>query len=389
MNLSQTPEQEHFRQTVRDWVDKEWPKEKAREIEGQPEYPFELWDSMKKLELHGLALSEEYGGQGADIFTQLLVARELGRSLGYLTWVWATTSFCAKTVEVVGSEEQRQRLLPPTTRGETRYAIAVTEPDGGTDLLGALDTHATRADGGWTLRGSKIWATQAHVADYLVVIARTDRDVEKPSQGITLFLVPREAEGVTTQILPKLPMRSVGSCQVFFDGVFVPDELVLGEPGKGWYALLSGLNNERILQSATCLGMIDGILEDAIQYASERRAFGRSIGEFQAIQHYIADIVMAQKQAELMIVNAAELHAKGDTASREAGMAATMTKVVVSELGTKAADTGIQILGGMGFSMEYDMQRYWRDLRLARVGPITNEMARNLIAEGVGLPRSF
>jgi acyl-CoA dehydrogenase len=389
MFMSVTPEQAQFRETVRAWVAREWPKERARAAEAQEGYPFELWDSMRKIELHGLAIGEQYGGQGADTVTQLIAARELGRSLGYLTWVWATTSFCAKTIEVVGSEEQRRRLLPPTARGEVRFAIAVTEPGGGTDLLGALDTHATRVDGGWTITGSKIWATQAHVADYLVVIARTEWEVAKRSHGITLFLVPREADGVTTQLLPKLPMRSVGSCQVYFDEVFVPDDLVLGEPGRGWYALLAGLNNERVLQSAICLGMIDGILEDAIAYASERRAFGRQIGGFQAIQHFIADIVMAQTQAELLVGYAGWLQAQGDPGGTEAGRVATMAKVVVSELGSKAADLGIQILGGMGFSMETDMQRYWRDLRLARVGPITNEMARNLIAESVGLPRSF
>jgi alkylation response protein AidB-like acyl-CoA dehydrogenase len=222
-----------------------------------------------------------------------------------------------------------------------------------------------------------------------MVIARTDDNVAKRSEGLTLFFVPRESPGIEIQMLPKLGMRSIGSCQVFFDDVEVADRFVIGEPGKGWRALLSGLNNERILQAAVCTGIIDGVLEDALAYVQERQAFGKPIGQFQAIQHFIADIAMAQAQSELMVRHAAAIQEAGTADRIEAGRAATMAKVVVSELATKAADTGIQILGGAGYSMETDMQRYWRDVRLARIGPITNEMARNTIAEGLGLPRSF
>jgi alkylation response protein AidB-like acyl-CoA dehydrogenase len=384
-----TEEQQDFRDSVRRWVEREWPKDKAREIEAQESFPHELWDSMKLLELHGIAVGEEYGGQAAGVVTQTIVARELGRSLAYMTWVWATTSFCGKTLEASGQEELKRDLLPKVVSGDARFAIAVTEPDGGTDLLGAMQTKAAKVDGGWRLNGAKVWSTQAHISDYLMVIARTDDEVAKRSEGLTLFFVPREAPGITIQMLPKLGMRSIGSCQVFFDDVEVADRFVIGEPGKGWRALLSGLNNERILQAAVCTGIIDGILEDALAYAQERQAFGRPIGQFQAIQHFIADIAMAQAQSELMVQNAAAIQEAGTADRIEAGRAATMAKVVVSELATKAADTGIQILGGAGYSMETDMQRYWRDVRLARIGPITNEMARNTIAEGLGLPRSF
>jgi acyl-CoA dehydrogenase len=180
-------------------------------------------------------------------------------------------------------------------------------------------------------------------------------------------------------------MRAIGSCDVGLADVFVADDLVLGEPGQAWYALLPTLNNERTLVSSFCLGILDGILEDALTFVQERRAFGKPIGQFQILQHYIADIAIQRKLVELMVYNAAWMQATG----RPGHMETTMAKVVASDAAVSAADKGIQILGGMGYSAETDMQRYWRDARLWQIGPITNEMARNTIAEQLGLPRSF
>jgi alkylation response protein AidB-like acyl-CoA dehydrogenase len=167
--------------------------------------------------------------------------------------------------------------------------------------------------------------------------------------------------------------------------VFVPDELVLGEPGSAWYMLLPTLNNERIILSGFCCGILDGVLEDALAYMHEREAFGKKIGQFQVLQHYVADIAMWRHQASLVVLHAAWLQAQGRPCFQETSFA----KVMSSEYAVKAADLGIQILGGMGYSAETDMQRYWRDARLFRIGPVTNEMARNSIAENLGLPRSF
>jgi alkylation response protein AidB-like acyl-CoA dehydrogenase len=180
-------------------------------------------------------------------------------------------------------------------------------------------------------------------------------------------------------------MKSVGSCEVFLDEVFVPDHYVVGEPGRGWYQMLETLNNERIMVAALCTGIIDGVLEDAVDYLKERRAFGKPIGEMQILQHYIADIAMWQKQAELITYSTASLQEQG----KPCGVEATMAKVIASEYAGRAADLGLQMLGGMGYALETNMQRYWRDSRLYRIGPITNEMARNVIAESYGLGRSF
>ena len=248
-----------------------------------------------------------------------------------------------------------------------------------------MKTVAKKVDGGWILNGAKMWTTAAKVADRLLVLARTDKNVEKKHQGLTMFFVDAKTPGITASLLPKLGMRAMGSCEVHYEDVFVPDEDVLGEPGKAWYSMLPTLNNERIMVGAQCLGAIDGVLEDAVQYMKERKAFGKIIGQFQILQHYVADIATWQQTTELLLYYVATLQAEG----KECGVQANMLKMVATENACKAADLGIQIMGGMGYSAETDMQRYWRDHRILRMTPISNEMVRNSIAESLGLPRSF
>lgn len=381
-----TEEQRLFRETMRELVDREFPKEYAREVEAREEFPWDLWEKIGAAGLHGVAVDEEYGGQGGTIIDQMIVAEELARTLAGLLWVWGVTSFSgAKSVGLYGSEEQKRRILPDLAAGKLMFAISLTEPGGGTDVLGSMRTRAEKVEGGWVVNGTKIWSTMAHVADLLLLVARTKTDVEKPSDGITVFMCDAKAEGITATPIPKLGMRSIGSCEVALENVFITDENVLGEVHAGWKQLVGTLNNERIMVAALCCGVLQGILEDMVKYASERIAFGKPIGQFQAIQHMIADTHIALETARLHTYRAAWLQSLG----RPCGVESTMAKIVASEGAVQAADRGIQILGGYGYSQEFDMQRYWRDVRLYRIGPITNEMGRNYIGESLGLPRSF
>jgi len=387
MDFALPEEHEAFRDMTRRWVDAELPKSWARALEAdEHNYPFALWDKFTEAGFHGVGIPEEYGGQGGDVQMQMVLARELARSLGGLAWIWGITSFAgSKSIGLYGTEEQKKKYLPDIAAGKLKAAIAFTEPSGGTDLLGGMRTSATRVQGGWAVSGEKIWSSSAHVADRLLVLARTDKDVQKKHQGLTLFWMPAKQDGVQIATLDKLGMRSMGSCSVHMDNAFVADEDVLGTPDQAWYTLLPTLNNERIMVGSFCLGVLDGVLEDAIDYAKERKAFGRVIGQFQAIQHYIADIATMRTTTELLVNYAAWKMSQG----MDCGLESNMVKMVASENANKAADLGIQILGGMGYSAETDMQRYWRDSRLWRIGPITNEMVRNSIAETLGLPRSF
>jgi acyl-CoA dehydrogenase len=387
MDFSLTEEQQAFRDVVRRWVDAEARKDWMRALEADEEnYPFALWDKLAEQSFFGVGIPEEYDGLGGDVVTQMIFARELARTAGGLLWVWGLTSFGgAKTIGAVGTDEQKERWLRPMAQGKLRVSISMTEPDGGTDVLGAMKTHAEKVDGGWLLNGAKMWTTAAKVADRLLVLARTDRKVEKKHHGLTMFFVDAKSPGITASLLPKLGMRAMGSCEVHYEDVFVPDEDVLGTPGQAWYAMLPTLNNERIMVGAQCLGAIDGVLEDALAYMKTRKAFGGIIGRFQVLQHYVADIATWQKTTELLLYNVAWMQAQG----MPCGTEANMLKMVATENAVKAADLGIQILGGMGYSAETDMQRYWRDHRILRMTPISNEMVRNTIAESLGLPRSF
>lgn len=387
MDFALNEEQEAFRDIVRRWVEAEAPKELMRRLEADEEnYPFLLWDKLKEQGFFGIGIDETYGGQGGDVMTQMIFARELARTAGGLIWTWGVTSFAgAKSVGLYGTPDQKDRWLVPMAQGDLRVAIAVTEPDGGTDVLGAMKTNAVKVDGGWKVNGAKMWTTGAKVADRLLLLARTDKSVPKRHQGLTLFFADAKSPGITASLLPKLGMRAMGSCAVTFDDVFIPDEDVLGTPGEAWYMMLPTLNNERIMVGAQCLGAIDGVLEDALAYMKQRKAFGDIIGRFQILQHYVADIATMQKTTELLLYYVASLQAAG----KPCGVDANMLKMVATENAVKAADLGIQILGGMGYSAETDMQRYWRDHRILRMTPISNEMVRNSIAESLGLPRSF
>ncbi|MFS0850448.1 acyl-CoA dehydrogenase family protein [Novosphingobium panipatense] len=387
MDFSLTEEQRSFRDVVRRWVDAEAPKDWMRALEADEEnYPYALWDKLAEQGFFGIGIPEEYDGLGGDVMMQMIFAREFARTAGGLLWVWGLTSFGgAKTIGAVGTEEQKNRWLRPMAQGQLRVSLSMTEPDGGTDVLGAMKTHAEKVDGGWCLNGAKMWTTGAKAADRLLVLARTDKNVEKKHHGLTMFFVDAKSSGITASLLPKLGMRAMGSCEVHYEDVFVPDEDVLGEPGQAWYAMLPTLNNERIMVGAQCLGAIDGVLEDALEYMKQRKAFGGIIGRFQVLQHYVADIATWQKTTELLLNNVAWMQANG----MPCGVEANMLKMVATENAVKAADLGIQILGGMGYSAETDMQRYWRDHRILRMTPISNEMVRNTIAESLGLPRSF
>ena len=387
MDFELNEEQRAFQEIIRRWVNTEAPKDWMRELEADEEnYPYALWDKLAEQGFFGIGIPEEYSGLGGDVVTQMIFAREFARTAGGLLWVWGLTSFGgAKTIGAVGTEEQKRRWLEPMALGQLRVSLSMTEPDGGTDVLGAMKTTATKVDGGWILNGAKMWTTAAKAADKLLVLARTDKNVEKKHHGLTMFFVDAKSPGITATLLPKLVMRAMGSCSVTYEDVFVPDEDVLGEPGKAWYAMLPTLNNERIMVGAQCLGAIDGVLEDALEYMKQRKAFGKIIGSFQILQHYVADIATWQQTTELLLYYVATLQAQG----KECGVQANMLKMVATENAVKAADLGIQILGGMGYSAETDMQRYWRDHRILRMTPISNEMVRNTIAESLGLPRSF
>jgi len=381
-----TEEQRMFRAAMRDMAEREFSKAYCREVEAREEFPWDLWEKIGEHGLNGIGIAEEWGGQGGGIIEQMILAEELSRTMAGMLWLWGVTSFAgAKALTLFGNERQKAAMLPEVAAGRQLWAISMTEPGGGTDALGAMRTRARQVDGGWVVNGTKMWSTMAHVADRLLLVARTQDDPARPSRGISVFLCDAKAPGITATPIPKLGMRSLGSCEVVFEDVFIPDEDVLGEPHKGWRMLVESLNSERILVAADCCGALEGVLEDMIRYAKEREAFGKPLGQLQVLQHMISDTAIGLETARLHTYRAAWLASQG----RPCGVESTMAKIVASEACVAGADRGIQLMGGYGYATEFDMQRYWRDMRLYRITPISNEMGRNMIGESLGLPRSF
>jgi acyl-CoA dehydrogenase len=253
MSLELDPETEMFRDSARKWVDRECPKDWCRALERREhQYPQELWDKLTHAGYHGIGIAEEHGGLGGDIVIQSVFMREFARTAAGLGWIWGITAFSgASAIRLHGSEQQKRQFLPQMAQGRLKTAISFTEPGGGTDLLGGMKTSADKVASGWVINGEKIWSTTADTADYLLLLARSDRNVAKRSQGVSLFFVPRDTQGVTVTPLDKLGMRALNSCSIRLDRVFVPDDLLLGEAGKAWKEVTQTLNAERIRRFST------------------------------------------------------------------------------------------------------------------------------------------
>lgn len=388
MDFQLTEEQQILQQSVRDFVARYCPREEVRRWDDTGQFPPEIYERMAEQGYLGIAVDPEYGGSSGDIISQTIILEELVRGIQASAVYFLNTScFGAMSVGVYGTEEQKRFFLPALCEGKMRFAISITEPGGGTDVLGHMKTFARKADDGWVVNGVKMFTTAAAWADYILLVTRSKRPEEltKKSDGVTVFLFPTKTEGVSMRPIPTMGHRTIHTYEVVYDNVRIADRYVLGEPHQGWKLLLHTLNNERILTAAYGLGSAQAALDDAVAHAKVREAFGKPIGAFQAIAHHIANMAMALEQARLLTYKAAWLQSVG----KPCGLEATMAKCAATEAASMCSDLGMQILGGTGMSMEADMQRYWRDSRVMRIGPVSNEMARNFVAMELGLPRSY
>jgi acyl-CoA dehydrogenase len=386
MDFSLTAEQEMLRDETRAFCEKELNREYVRWMDENCDFvPDELWQKMAALGHFEMMIPTEYGGLGLGSLEAMLVLEEVASaSVAVALGVGAAVGFGATTIRNLGSDEQKRELLPKLAKGEIKFALALTEPSGGTDILGAIRTRAVNRDGHWVLNGQKVFITAAHVADYLITVAITDPDAKR-SDGLSIFLVPRPAEGLQTRLIPKLGCHACGANEVFFEDVVVPEENLLGTLNNGWYELLMTLNPERIATSVMSLGIARAAFREAMEYAKERQAFGGPIARFQILQHYLADIAIEIENARNLIHKCAWLVDQGLPFHLEA----TMAKIVASRASEKAAIHGMEVMGGWGYAMEYDMQRHFRDYKQMVFSPISDEMAKNMMMQFMGMPRSW
>lgn len=367
----------------------DFPDEYWRRCENDHEFPWAFYEAVAAGGWVGIAIPEAYGGGGAGITEASILLEEIAASGACLNGCSAIhlSVFGMNPVAKHGTESMKQAYLPRVATGELHVSFGVTEPDAGTDTTN-IATRATKVDGGYLIRGRKIWNTKGHIADKCLLLARTTprEEVARRSHGMTLFLVDMKVPGVEVTPIPKLGRNAVASCEVSFDDVFVAEEDRLGEEGEGFNLLLDGLNPERILLAGEALGIGRASISKAVAYANERVVFGRPIGQNQGISFPLADAHMRLRAAELMVRDASARYDAGLPCGAEANAA----KYLAAEAAYDAADRAVQTLGGMGYATEYDVERYWRETRLIKIAPISQEMILNYTAEHVlGLPRSY
>ena len=387
MDFSFTQEQEMMRTTFKKFCEKELHKDYVRWMDDNCDFvPDKIWDGLNELGYFAMAIPEEYGGHGMGPIEAAIACEELATaSVSVALGAGATSiGFGATPILHLGTDEQKTRHLPRIAKGKEKWAMALTEPGGGTDILGAISTRAVDDGDAWVINGQKVFITAAHVADYIMTIAITDPDVKR-THGLSVFIVPRETKGLETRLIPKLGCHACGANEVFYEDVRIPKQNLLGTLNNGWYELLNVLNPERIATAMLSVGVAKAAFKDAFDYAKEREAFGGPIARFQSLQHYLADIAIEIENARNLIYKCAWLAAEGKPMHIEACMA----KIVAARASEKATIWGMEILGGWGYAMEYDMQRYFRDYKQMMFSPISDEMAKNMIMQFMGYPKSW
>jgi len=361
------------------------------EHERDGEFPEEFFGAFAAGGWMGATVPEEYGGSGLPLAAMAAVLEEVAAAGGALDACSAlhVPMLVLPVLLRSGTEEQRRRFIPPIIAGELYTTFGVTEPNAGTDTT-RIETTAERRGDHYVVRGQKVWNTGALRGDRVILIARTSpRTEERPARGMSLFMVDLKAPGVTIEKIPKISRNAVASCEVFLDDVEVAVEDRIGEEGDGFYDLLAGLNGERLLVAAECVGLGRWATLRSAEYASDRRVFGRAIGANQSVAHPIADSYL-QLLAASHVVWAGLAAYDGGAPAEEVGTYANAAKYLSSEAGFAATDRAMQVHGGFGFAREYHVGRYWIESRLPRVAPVSNQMVLNYFSERVlGLPRSY
>jgi acyl-CoA dehydrogenase len=376
-----------LRDTVKKVCD-DFPGEYWREKDRTRDYPTEFVNALTELGLLASLIPEEYGGSGlplsmgAEILTAI---HEFGGNAG----ACHAQMYTMGTVLRHGNDEQKQRYLPGIASGDLRLqAFGVTEPTAGSDTT-SISTMAVRSGDGYLVNGQKVWTSRAEHSDLMVLLARTTPkgEVKKRSEGLSVFLIDmRDAIGNGMTIKPIRTMINHSTTEIFYDNLSIPADSLIGEEGKGFKYILSGMNAERILIAAECIGDARWFIKKASDYARERKVFGRPIGQNQGIQFPIARAYAQTVAAELTLCKAAELYDRGEPCGTEANMA----KMLASEASWEAADVCVQTFGGFGLAEEYDVERKFREARLYRIAPISTNLILSYIAEReLDLPRSY
>jgi alkylation response protein AidB-like acyl-CoA dehydrogenase len=373
MDFDLTEEQIMIRNLIKDFAEKEIIP-KARDDDRNGRFPSDILDKMAHLGLLGAPLPEEYGGMGIDHIAYALMIEELGRaSFALRSIVSAHISLFQQTLARWGNEEQKRKYLPRTTKGEILGCFATTEPNVGSDVS-SIETSAVLDGGKWRLNGNKMWISNGGVAGVALVFAQTDK--AKKHRGLAAFLVERDTPGFSSKdIHGKLGLRSANTAELILEDCLVPAENVLGQVGDGFKIAMTAFDEARLCVAAGSVGLAQACIDASVLYAQTRQQFGRPIGSYQLVQEIIADMIVETEAARFLTYRAAHLKDKGNPGTVETSMA----KYYASEVALRAANNAIQVHGGYGFSDEYPVERYYRDVKVGTLLEGTSQMHKLII----------
>ena len=379
MDLSLSDEQKLFQKTIREFCEKEI-KPIAEKIDQEEYFSEELYKKMGRMGLLGMTVPQKYGGAGIDRVSYMVALEEISRVCGSTgIIVEAHNSLGVGHIYERGTEKQRKKYLPKLTNGEEMAAWALTEPNAGSDAS-SIQTTAVLDGDEWVINGTKQFITSGDIAWITTVMAKTDKD--KGAKGISAFIVEKNTPGFKIgQLEDKLGLRGSHTAELIFEDCRIPRKNLLGEEDLGFIGAMNILDRGRTAIGAMSVGIARGALEDSIEYAKQREQFGRPIGKFQAIQWKIADMATEIDAARLLVYRAAYLEDQNVRFTKEAAMA----KLFASEMAMRAAREAIQIFGGYGYTKDYPLERYFRDVKLCEIGEGTSEVQHMVIARQLGL----
>ncbi len=371
---------DELRRSIRAFVESELAPH-ASEWEDQGDFPDWVFTRMGELGFLGLAYPEEYGGSGGDYLCNIVLTEEMtGCGSGGVSMAVAVqTDMAVPPIFKFGTEEQKQRYLVPALKGEKIFCLGISEPDAGSDVQN-ISTTAKKVDGGWEISGRKIFITNGRRAHAMTLVAKTDRAAGHG--GISLFVIDTDTPGYQVErTLDKVGMRTSDTAEISFTDMFVPDDALLGNEGEGFYNISWELQGERLIGAASAIEGARRVLEAAMSYAGQRETFGKPIAKHQVVRHELADMATEIEAARQLVYTAAVKVNRGEYPVREISMA----KLLTGEVGWRTSDRAMQIFGGLGYSMDFPLQRAWRDSRLLRIGGGTDEVMREIIGRMEGL----
>ena len=368
-------DQQQFVDAVETWVEKEL-RPVARKYDQADEYPHDIVEQMKELGLFGATIGEEYGGLGLSAWTYAQIVIKVASAWMAPSGIFNSHLIVASAIERNGTDEQKKKYLPMMATGELRGSIGLTEPNAGSDLQ-AIRTTARLDGDDYVVNGSKMWITNSMYGHFTLLLVKTDPDAQPRHKGMSL-LIAEKGPGYNVNKLKKMGYRSIDTCEINFDNYRVSkDNLLGGVEGKGFVQTAGGLELGRINVAARGTGIAEGALKLSLRYAQERSAFGKPIWQHQAVQMKLADMVTQVESSKRLIEEAARKFDRGERCDLEAAMA----KLAGSEAGAYCAQEGMRIFGGYSYSVEYDIERYYRDAMLMCIGEGTNEILRTVIAK--------